>query len=76
VELFAFWFGPLARLQQVVVRNGWDTVEAARARGKGILVLTPHLGCFIEQRVLEMPEQYWWLHKRVKTRPPGALGVY
>jgi len=26
---------------------------------------------FIEQRILEMPEQYFWLHKRFKTRPPG-----
>ena len=26
---------------------------------------------FIEERVLEMPEQYFWLHKRFKTRPAG-----
>ena len=26
---------------------------------------------FIEQRVREIPEQYFWLHKRFKTRPPG-----
>ena len=31
---------------------------------------------FIEQRVLEMPEQYWWLHRRFKTRPPGEPAVY
>lgn len=31
---------------------------------------------FIEQRVLEMPEQYWWLHRRFKTRPPGEPPVY
>ncbi len=31
---------------------------------------------FIEQRVLEMPEQYWWLHKRFKTRPPGETRLY
>jgi KDO2-lipid IV(A) lauroyltransferase len=31
---------------------------------------------FIEQRVLEMPEQYLWLHKRFKTRPPGEKKVY
>jgi len=31
---------------------------------------------FIEQRVLEMPEQYLWLHKRFKTRPPGAPPIY
>ena len=31
---------------------------------------------FIEQRVLEMPEQYLWVHKRFKTRPPGAPPLY
>jgi KDO2-lipid IV(A) lauroyltransferase len=31
---------------------------------------------FIEQRVLEMPEQYFWLHKRFKTRPPGEPSFY
>lgn len=31
---------------------------------------------FIEQRVLEMPEQYFWLHKRFKTRPDGAASPY
>ncbi len=31
---------------------------------------------FIEQRVLEMPEQYFWLHKRFKTRPEGEESFY
>jgi KDO2-lipid IV(A) lauroyltransferase len=31
---------------------------------------------FIEERVLEMPEQYFWLHKRFKTRPPGEARFY
>lgn len=31
---------------------------------------------FIEQRVLEMPDQYLWVHKRFKTRPPGAPPLY
>ncbi|GAB5604324.1 LpxL/LpxP family acyltransferase [Sideroxyarcus sp. TK5] len=31
---------------------------------------------FIEQRVLEMPEQYFWLHKRFKTRPEGEARFY
>jgi hypothetical protein len=30
------------------------------------------MNAFIEERVLEMPEQYHWLHKRFKTRPEGA----
>ena len=31
---------------------------------------------FIEERVLEMPEQYNWSHKRFKTRPPGESKWY
>ena len=31
---------------------------------------------FIEQRIREMPEQYYWLHKRFKTRPAGEAGFY
>jgi Kdo2-lipid IVA lauroyltransferase/acyltransferase len=31
---------------------------------------------FIEERILEMPEQYFWLHKRFKTRPEGEASFY
>jgi len=31
---------------------------------------------FIEQRVREMPEQYFWLHRRFKTRPEGEAKFY
>jgi Kdo2-lipid IVA lauroyltransferase/acyltransferase len=31
---------------------------------------------FIEERVMEMPEQYHWLHKRFKTRPAGEQRFY
>jgi len=34
------------------------------------------LNSFIEAEVLKSPEQYYWLHKRFKTRPPGEQGVY
>ncbi|UOP05044.1 lipid A biosynthesis lauroyl acyltransferase [Conchiformibius kuhniae] len=34
------------------------------------------MNAFIEARVREMPEQYFWLHKRFKTRPQGESGVY
>jgi KDO2-lipid IV(A) lauroyltransferase len=34
------------------------------------------MNAFIEERVLEIPDQYHWLHKRFKTRPPGAKPVY
>jgi len=37
---------------------------------------TRRMNAFIEERVLEMPEQYYWVHKRFKTRPPGEPPVY
>jgi Kdo2-lipid IVA lauroyltransferase/acyltransferase len=34
------------------------------------------MNAFIEERVREMPEQYYWLHKRFKTRPPREVNPY
>jgi len=34
------------------------------------------MNAFIEDRIRETPEQYFWLHKRFKTRPPGEPGFY
>lgn len=34
------------------------------------------LNAFIEAEAMKSPEQYYWLHKRFKTRPPGEQGVY
>ncbi len=37
---------------------------------------TRRMNAFIEDRVREMPAQYFWLHKRFKTRPEGEPGLY
>jgi KDO2-lipid IV(A) lauroyltransferase len=37
---------------------------------------TRRMNAFIEERVREMPEQYNWMHKRFKTRPPGEAKWY
>jgi KDO2-lipid IV(A) lauroyltransferase len=37
---------------------------------------TRRMNAFIEACVREMPEQYFWLHKRFKTRPPGEAPLY
>lgn len=37
---------------------------------------TRRMNEFIELRVQEMPEQYFWVHKRFKTRPAGEKSVY
>lgn len=44
--------------------------------GDSIEADTRRMNAFIEAAVLNMPEQYLWLHKRFKTRPPGENGVY
>ncbi len=37
---------------------------------------TARVNACIEQMVREAPEQYLWVHKRFKTRPPGAPAIY
>jgi len=37
---------------------------------------TRRMLAFIEERAREMPEQYYWLHKRFKTRPEGEESFY
>ena len=47
LELARIWSRSLEEANaQVVEVVGWERVEAAKARGKGILYLAPHLGCF------------------------------
>lgn len=37
---------------------------------------TARVNGLIEQMVQEAPEEYLWIHKRFKTRPPGEPGLY
>jgi KDO2-lipid IV(A) lauroyltransferase len=37
---------------------------------------TRRMNAYIEKVALEMPEQYLWMHKRFKTRPPGEARFY
>ncbi len=47
LELPTIWLHPSAGAASRVVQvSGWAHVEAAIAAGKGIVFLTPHLGCF------------------------------
>lgn len=47
VELPWVWGRPLEQVCATVRScQGWEYVEAASARGKGIVFLTPHWGCF------------------------------
>ncbi|MGH8808197.1 MAG: lipid A biosynthesis acyltransferase, partial [Noviherbaspirillum sp.] len=44
--------------------------------GDDVVAATRRMNAFIEERVLEAPSEYFWAHKRFKTRPPGVPGVY
>ncbi len=47
VELPWVWSRPLEQVCATVQTcKGWEHFEAAHARGKGIILLTPHWGCF------------------------------
>jgi Kdo2-lipid IVA lauroyltransferase/acyltransferase len=44
--------------------------------GVSIEADTRRMNAFIEEQVRQMPEQYLWVHKRFKTRPPGEASWY
>ena len=57
LELPKLWLRPQDEVVERVVRvSGWELVEAAWQAGRGILFLTPHLGCF------EIAAQYYAAH--------------
>jgi KDO2-lipid IV(A) lauroyltransferase len=45
-ELCRVWFGEDEEIDRIVRCDDWGVVEAARQGGKGLIFLTPHLGCF------------------------------
>lgn len=44
--------------------------------GDDVHAATRQMNAFIEDRVREAPEQYFWAHKRFKTRPEGEPPLY
>jgi len=44
--------------------------------GDDLIAATRRMNAFIEERVLEAPAEYFWAHKRFKTRPSGMPGLY
>ena len=45
-ELCRVWFGDDAEIDRIVRCDDWSVVEEALRGGKGLIFLTPHLGCF------------------------------
>ncbi len=60
LELPKIWLRPQGEVVERVAKvSGWELVEAAWAEGRGILFLTPHLGCF------EITAQYYAARKPI-----------
>ena len=67
LELPRIWLRPLEETAALVVKvSGLELVDAATRAGRGIVYLTPHLGCF------EVTAQYMSTHAPVTVlyRPP------
>ena len=85
LELPWVWRRPLRQVTTSVrACHGWEYVEAAVARGKGLIFLTPHLGCFdisalyaaerMPITVLYRPPKLAWLEKVMRSgRERGQL---
>lgn len=72
VELARIWLRTLEETNaQVVEVTGWQHVEAAQAAGKGIVFMTPHLGCF------EITAQYYSAFGDITVlyRPPKQASI-
>jgi KDO2-lipid IV(A) lauroyltransferase len=72
LELPAIWLRSREEAARLVIEvRGWEHVEAALAQSGGVIMLTPHLGCW------EVSAQYFSLHHPITVlySPPkmGAL---
>lgn len=56
---------------QVTYYPAWDNYP-----GPDITEATRRMNAFIEARVREAPAEYFWTHKRFKTRPDGEASLY
>jgi len=64
-------FLPDYRGWQVTFYPAWEDYP-----GDDIAAATRRMNAFIEDRVREAPSEYFWSHKRFKTRQPGERSFY
>ena len=56
---------------RVEVSGLWDSYPS-----DDVMADTQTMNQALQALVMSMPEQYYWVHKRFKTRPPGSAPVY
>ncbi len=64
-------FMPDYRGWKVTFYPAWENYP-----GDDIMAATRRMNAFIEDRIRELPADYFWAHRRFKTRPEGEAGVY
>jgi len=87
LETFFIWGNPTAKLLPLIQQvHGWQHITEAQAQGKGLIFLTPHLGCFeitsiyygerAPITVLYRPPKLQWLSELVvKGRQKGKVDM-
>ncbi len=56
---------------EIILKPGWENFPT-----KDPIADARRMNDEIETAVREMPEQYFWVHKRFKTQPPGEPNFY
>lgn len=87
LELPWIWLRPRAQVLAAVVEvSGWDLVERLHATGRGVVLLTPHMGAFeIAARLIgsrlpitvlyREPRQAWLAPLMVRGREGGGVSL-
>ena len=79
MEVPAVWLRPLGQVAALVVEvNGWEHVDAGARRGKGVIVVTPHIGCWemVGQYVASrMPITVMYRTPKIRSRGPAMGGI-
>jgi KDO2-lipid IV(A) lauroyltransferase len=64
---------------EIEVGEPWQnfpTEDATHTAAENLFTDTQRMNNFLEAEILRTPAQYYWLHKRFKTRPPGEASFY
>ena len=62
---------PGGRGYVVELGDPWEDFPSGSVEGDA-----RRMNAFLEDRIRTMPAQYYWVHRRFKTRPPGEAKIY